>query len=190
LQPLNVGIFGPLKRAYSKEIYSLIRNGVHHIDKIEFIEAYKQIRPQVLTEANIQSSFRATGLIPYNPERVISSLVITKILSPPGTGTGTDTQWTGETPHNLHQLEQQAQHLWDTIQRSSQSPTQALDQLVKGFQLALHSAIILQHENTKLKASNQRRTRKQQQRRQYIAHGGTLQAQQGQFLVQQRENRE
>jgi len=144
----------------------------------------------VLTETNIQSAFRATGLVPHNPERVISLLAITKTPSPSDIGIGLDIQWTGETSHNLHQLDQQAQFLRDTIQCTSQNPTQAVDQLVKGFQLVLHSAVILQQENTRLKTSNQRRERKQQQRRQYIAHGGTLQAQQGQFLVQQRENRE
>jgi len=157
LQLLDVGIFGSLKCAYSKEIYNLVRNGVHHIDKIKFIEAYKQIRPKVLTEANIQSGFRATGFISHDPARVISHLTITKTPSPPGTDIELDTQWNGETPHNLHQLDQQAQYLRDTIQHISQSPTQALDQLVKGFQLALYSAVILQQENVMLKTSNQRR---------------------------------
>ena len=66
----------------------------------------------------------------------------------------------------MSQVDQQAHYLRNTMQRQSQSPTQALDQLVKGFHLALHSAVILQQENTKLKTINQHHERKQQQRRQ------------------------
>ena len=54
----------------------------------------------------------------------------------------------------------------------------------------MHSAVILAKENSELRTANQRRKQKQQHRRRYIAHGGVLQAQQGQFLVQRVENGE
>jgi hypothetical protein len=41
--------------------------------------------------------------------------------------------------------------------------------------------------NQKLRASNQRQKRKRQQRRQYIACGGALQAHEGQALVAEAE---
>jgi len=49
----------------------------------------------------------------------------------------------------------------------------------------MHSAAILADENTKLREANQRQRRKQQQRRQYIATGDVLQAQQGQLLARE-----
>ena len=49
--------------------------------------------------------------------------------------------------------------------------------------MAIYSAVILTKENTKPRTANQRQKRKQQYRRQYIAQGGVLQAQQGQFLI-------
>jgi hypothetical protein len=64
LQPLDVGCFSPLKRAYGREIQELARQGVYHIDKIDFLTAYTRIRPTVLTQQNIQAGFQATGLIP------------------------------------------------------------------------------------------------------------------------------
>jgi hypothetical protein len=51
----------------------------------------------------------------------------------------------------------------------------------------MHLAIILIEENTKLWAANQRQKRKREQRRQYIASGGVLQAQQGQLLIAEAE---
>ena len=47
----------------------------------------------------------------------------------------------------------------------------------------MHLATILVEENTRLQAAVQRRERKQRQRRQYIARGGALQAQEGQRLA-------
>jgi hypothetical protein len=47
----------------------------------------------------------------------------------------------------------------------------------------MHSATILAKENIKLQASCQRQRQKRQQRRQYIANRGVLQAQEGQNLV-------
>jgi hypothetical protein len=41
LQPLDVGCFSPLKRAYSREIESLIRDHINHITKLEFLPALK-----------------------------------------------------------------------------------------------------------------------------------------------------
>ncbi|KAF1924196.1 CENP-B protein, partial [Didymella exigua CBS 183.55] len=37
LQPLDVGCFSPLKRAYSREIEALIRHHINHITKLEFL---------------------------------------------------------------------------------------------------------------------------------------------------------
>jgi hypothetical protein len=57
LQPLDVGCFAPLKRAYGHEIQELARQGVYHVDKVDFLTIYTQIRPTVLTQQNIQAGF-------------------------------------------------------------------------------------------------------------------------------------
>ncbi|KAH8623156.1 hypothetical protein IG631_22313 [Alternaria alternata] len=184
LQPLDVGCFSPLKRAYGHEIQELARQGVYHIDKIDFLTAYTRIRPTVLTQQNIQAGFQATGLIPPCPERVLSSLTVVRTPSPPGTTADNNVAWTAETPRTIAQLEKQAQHVKDLLHRQSQSPTsQAIRQLVKGCQLAMNSATILAEENRKLRTASQRQRRRRNQRRQYIARGGALQAQQGQQLA-------
>jgi hypothetical protein len=51
-----------------------MRNGVNHIDKYDFLPAYHIARIQAASIANIQSSFAATGLVPHDPERVLSKL--------------------------------------------------------------------------------------------------------------------
>ncbi|RAR14192.1 plasma membrane calcium-transporting atpase 2 [Stemphylium lycopersici] len=114
-KPLDVGCFSPLKRAYGHEIQELARQGVYHIDKIDFLTAYTRIRPAVLTQQNIQAGFQATGLIPPCPERVLSSLTVVRTPSPPGTTADNNVAWTAETPRTIAQLEKQAQHVKDLL---------------------------------------------------------------------------
>ena len=64
LQPLNVGYFSPLKRAYSREIKSLIYNCINYITKLEFLPAFKAAYKRSFTAANIYSAFRGIGLVP------------------------------------------------------------------------------------------------------------------------------
>jgi hypothetical protein len=42
----------------------------YHVDKVDFLTIYTQIRPTVLTQQNIQTGFQATGLIPPCPDTV------------------------------------------------------------------------------------------------------------------------
>lgn len=184
LQPLDVSCFSPLKHSYSYQIEELARQGVFHIDKEEFLSIYRAIHETVFTEQNIKAGFKAAGLIPHSPERILESLTVVRTPSP-SEGVETETaSWIAETPHTVAQLEQQARLIQDLLQRQSQSPSsRAIRQLVKGCQLAMHSATILAEENTRLRATNERRQRKKTQRRQYIASRGVLQAQEGQLLA-------
>jgi hypothetical protein len=64
LQPLNVGCFSPLKRAYSREVESLIRNHINHVTKLKFLPAFKAAFDRSITPANICSAFQGAGLVP------------------------------------------------------------------------------------------------------------------------------
>ena len=77
LQPLDVGCFSPLKRAYSREIEALIRhhiNHINHITKVEFLPAFKAAFERLFTSANICSAFQGAGLVPLQPDIVLSKL--------------------------------------------------------------------------------------------------------------------
>jgi hypothetical protein len=57
LQPLNVGCFSPLKRAYSREIKTLMRYHINYITKLEFLPAFKVAFKRSFTLANICLAF-------------------------------------------------------------------------------------------------------------------------------------
>ena len=157
LQPLDVACFSLLKKAYSRLVENIARQCIFHVDRADFLGMYKTARTQIFSKQTIKSGFRATGLIPFNPERVLSSLTITKTPSPPSTSHGQQSSpWTSETPRNLAELAKQTQLLQNTLQRQSQSPTEPLSKVVKGCQLAMSGAVLLAQENTELRAANQR----------------------------------
>jgi len=72
LQPLDVGCFSVLKRSYGRLVEQKMSLGVNHINKQEFLPLYQQARAEALHEKNVQSGFAATGLVPYEPDCVLS----------------------------------------------------------------------------------------------------------------------
>ena len=74
LQPLDVAVFGPLKTAFKKH---LDRQGGHDsstiVAKQRFLYCYHKARIETLTESNIRSGWRATGLWPVSKHRAIGT---------------------------------------------------------------------------------------------------------------------
>lgn len=184
LQPLDVSCFAGLKRLYGRQVEDLMRAGVSHINKSDFLPAYFTARIEALTPNTVRSGFAATGLVPYEPERVLSKLnTQLRTPTPPLPPTAEQAPWVPETPHNIQELELQAKAIGDFVQRrtaGSSSPTdRAIQQLVKGCQMAMHSAVLLADENKKLRAANERQKKKRAIRRSYITTRGVLTVQEG-----------
>ena len=89
LQLLNISCYTPLKRVYRHKVQELTRQSVYHINKEDFLSIYVKVRTLIFHEESIKSGFQAAGLVPFNPQRVLSSLtVINKTPSPPGMSSG------------------------------------------------------------------------------------------------------
>lgn len=127
----------------------------------------------------------ATGLTPYAPDRVLLILHTQFHTPSPQLLPQAQPNWTAETPHNIVELQHQTELLKQCLQHSSSSPTlQALNQLVKGCQLAMHSTVLLASQNKKLFAENQRQKRKRGKKRSYLKKGGVLTATEARTLVE------
>ena len=84
LQLLSIGCFGPLKCVCGDLVSSLARVGTTHVSKQDFLSTFKCAFPSGLSRENIIASFCGAGLVPFDPERVISSINIRLwTLSPP-----------------------------------------------------------------------------------------------------------
>ena len=77
------------------------------MDKLDFLALYPEAHKITFSEQNIQSGFRATGLIPHAPYEVLSKLSI-KTPSPPGTSHGSQGSWTPQTSKNLIEIQKQS----------------------------------------------------------------------------------
>ena len=53
-----------------------MRMNITYISKLEFLYTFKEAFFALITKNNIQGGFTGAGLIPYDPERVISKLNI------------------------------------------------------------------------------------------------------------------
>jgi hypothetical protein len=166
LQPLDIGCFAVLKRAYGRLVKSKMRVGINHIDKLDFLEAYPLARIKAFKSETIKNSFGAAGLVPFLPERVISKLDIRLRTPTPPVSRGSESSrnFTPKTPFTEKELRRQAlsiKALLRTRSRSPPSPSdRALNQLVKGFRLTMQGAILLAKENKELRAANEKQKQK------------------------------
>ena len=103
LQPLDVGCFSSLKQAYGRGVERIMGRGVNHIDKREFLPLYRQARQAALHQGNIQAGFAATGLVPYNPDRVLSQLH-TEYQTPSPQRPQLNASWVAGTLSNIAEL--------------------------------------------------------------------------------------
>jgi hypothetical protein len=187
LQPLDIGCFAVLKRSYGRLIESKIRVQINHVDKLDFLEAYPSARIEAFKSETIKNSFAAAGLVPYNPDRVISKLDIRLRTPTPPSSQGSE--WSLKTPSNHVQLQKQASSIKALLRTRSRSPPspsdRALNQLIKGCQLAMHNATILAQENKELRAENEKKKRKNARSTRQIAVEGGLSVLEASTLIAQ-----
>ena len=74
LQPLDVGIFSPLKHAISAQTSRLIRSGISRIQKVEWVERFIVVREEAITTQNILAGWRGAGLFFENMHRILIQL--------------------------------------------------------------------------------------------------------------------
>ena len=100
-QPLDVGCFSVLKRSYGLQIEYFIKAHINHITKVEFFIAFKVAYEQSISVQNGQAGFQGAGLIPYDPQVVISKLDVNlQVATPPRLPSVDEDPWVSQTPHN------------------------------------------------------------------------------------------
>ena len=67
-------MFASLKAAYRDQVDRLERGGVDTIGKEHFTSLYNLAREKAFTLKNIKAGFAASGLFPFNPDRVLRSM--------------------------------------------------------------------------------------------------------------------
>jgi hypothetical protein len=77
LQPLDISIFAPLKRALAAETDAVSQLDSGRISRVEWTEMYIRARARAFTVVNIQSGWKASGLVPLSPITVLEKYTTT-----------------------------------------------------------------------------------------------------------------
>jgi hypothetical protein len=192
LQPLDVGCFSPLKKAYGQQIKDLMRDHVVHITKDDFFPAFHTAYNIAMTESNIQGGFRGAGLVPFNPESVLSKLdLIIRTPIPSNSRPTTAQDWTSQTPKNSTEATSQSALVKSRIaNHQNSSPTSifnTIDQIKKGAQLVMYRLVFLEEENQRLRKAQILLSKRRKAKKTRIQEGGSLSQQEAQEIVDKRD---
>jgi DDE superfamily endonuclease len=85
LQPLDVGCFLPLSTCYSTEINRLLdaSKGISSLTKRTFWSVFKPAWNKSMSESNILSAWKKTGIWPYQPSIILSAIAPLRPQTPP-----------------------------------------------------------------------------------------------------------
>lgn len=195
LQPLDVGCFGPTKNLYGQKVQELMQQGIQSITKEDFLYLYPTFHQHTLSASNIKRGFKATGLVPLSPERVSKPYLQLKTPTPPFTAnTNSESFNIRETPANVYEpgkRKKQVQHLQSYRPISLATVDQTVSKIIKGAEMVMRNAILLQEELHRLRAESARQKQQQQQRPgHFIQNGDSLLDAEGLSRAQEEEIRQ
>ena len=169
-----------------------MRKHITHISKLEFLCAFRAAFFTSITKKNIQGGFLGAGLIPYDPQRVISQLnVLLRTPTPPEILSETQRSWVSKTPQNAHEASFQSEHIKariSTHQHSSPSSMiAAVDQFERGATAIMHQVALLQAEVSSLRSANEALSKRRRAKKTRVRLGGSLTVQDGIDLLDQKD---
>ncbi|KID80940.1 transposase [Metarhizium guizhouense ARSEF 977] len=192
LQLLDVGCFGPLKKAYGREIEGLMKARITHITKTDFLPAFFAAHQAAMTEKNIKGAFRGAGIVPFNAESVLARLDV-KVRTPsPVEGTiELPAVWVPKTPNNPTEATCQTDYIKRRISRhQGSSPTSiltAMDQFAKGARGIMHRMALLRAEVETLRVANATLSKRRRARKTRLREGGSMIIAERQALQDERD---
>ena len=191
-QPLDVGFFSVLKRAYGHEINTFIRAHINHITKVEFLLAFRAAYKRSMTKENIAGGFRGSGLIPFDPQAVISKLDVKLRTPTPVENTDANANaWVSQTPHNPTEALSQSKLMRARItghQGSSPTPIfHMADHLAKGVEKMAHEMTLLATEAHNLRNANEALSKRRRAKKTRVRRGGILTAEDARSILAQKE---
>jgi hypothetical protein len=156
LQPLDVSLFSPLATAYTRELDNWIQKtrGLSRLSKREFFGIFWAVFPSTFSTSNLQSAWRKTGLLPWNPEVVYTQIRPNKPNSRPGSSSNSN-------PLSLpNPSSREIRRLLDrTIENKEDPDAQLLMKTMESLQAKVE---LLQHEVKGYQAAAQVEKRKKQ----------------------------
>lgn len=145
-----------------------------------------------MIENNIRAGFRGAGLVPHDPQAVISKLDIKLRTPSPTRPPPADADpWVSQTPHNPTQALSQTDFVKRKIaghQGSSPTPIfAAVGHLAKGMEELAHQNTLLLAECHTHRRANEALSKRRRAKRTRVQHGGALVVEDAWDIVNQKE---
>ena len=191
-QPLDVGCFSVLKRAYGRQIETFIKAHVNHITKVEFFLAFTAAYKESMTTQNCQAGFRGAGLVPFDPQAVLSKLDV-KLRTPTRSrpSTANTNPWISQTPSNPSEALSQTTLVRSRIARhQGSSPTplfETVTALAKGTERMAHEMTLMSAEVRTLRAANEALSKRRRARKARVCQGGAITVEDAQDIIAQKD---
>ncbi|EED15968.1 conserved hypothetical protein [Talaromyces stipitatus ATCC 10500] len=189
IPPLDVGCFAVLKRHYGQLVEQRMRLGFNHIDKIDYLTAFPSARMMAYKAQTIRNSFAATGLVPFNPDRVLQHLNIQlKTPTPPPSRSSNTASSCLQTPQNIRQFVRQSttinKHIDERTGNQNQEINQAVIRLSKAYEILANDALLVRKENRDLRAAHEKEKQKRKKSNKQISIEQGITREEAQALVQ------
>jgi hypothetical protein len=191
-QPLDIACFGVLKRNYSLELEVFIKAHITHITKLEFFIAFRAAYSKTMTSKNIKAGFRDAGLVPFDPQAVISRLdVRLRTPTPTGPPSAEADSWVSKTPHNSTEALSQANFIKNKIAcHQGSSPTPILNaslQTARGLEVVSHDLSLAHAQIDNLEEALEAISKRKRAKRTHVSKGGSLEVENAVGILTQRE---
>jgi hypothetical protein len=173
LQPLDIAIFGPLKKRLTAALHHLNEAQLVRIQKHEWMEAYIQARTDVFDTQHIESAWRGAGLFPFSPQRALRTLAQETLreVERPTTPTSYDVfdqVFVDSSPPDITTLQQANQLLLSTIDSRTVPSTPVrryIRKLATGTEQLRAKNIVHQHDANNLRSIMKKRTKRSKGKR-------------------------
>jgi len=135
----------------------MIRMQITHITKEDFFDVFIPAFEASITPDNVRVGFRVAGLIPFDPESMISRLDLKLMTpSPPNSSPNTVKTWTPKTLSTAYEATRSSTTLKRKIsEHQNSSPThifEVVDLVIKGLSKLTHRMVLLEAENKELRS--------------------------------------
>ena len=196
LQPLDVVLFQPFKHHHRLAVEMAVRTGCTNFNTVEFLHALHQIRTATFKSSSILSGWAKTGLIPYNPEVVLTRLRRQTAVVRPSTPPPTTLQPPRPRP-TVPRTPDTPRSLQITINRVRsfiiEQPNRVRNPLLMLCKSARKNAVLrsLAEEDLHLmQAAVRARAKRQKTDQRVVQKGGLISAVDGRLKVSQRVQKE
>lgn len=161
---------------------------ISYITKDDFLAAFLEAFNTSITTKNIQSSFRATRLVLYNPESVISRLDPKPITpSPLVSRLNTPNSQITKTPQTSYDINQQSITIKNKIVRHENSSLthmyNVIDTQARSMSRIAHKLVLLEAELKEVRAANEVLSKRCRAKKTCLQQGGSLSFQEAEDLV-------